>query len=465
MPSKFQPSRLAHIRQMDETYQSDILHVEALGQHIIILNSHEAAADIMERRAANNSGRPSIPMLDLMGWSEVTALLPRGDEWRLHRRVFKQSFRKDAVVMYEPIERRKISQMLRDLLETPDDLRAHIRTLAAAIIMAIVYGHNVSSMDDEYTLISEKAIEGAAKAALPGSLLVNIIPVLRYIPPWFPGATFHQIAAQTRELKCQVVNRGFELVRKNMRDGIGEPSLLRGLLEANDANGGSAEYENSYKNVSMTAYAGGAETTVSAVATFFCAMAINPDVQRKAQHEIDVVVGNGRLPESGDRPSLPYVEAIYREIMRWRPVLPLGVMHTSTKDDVYKGYFIPKGSIIFSNIWAMSHDEKKYQNPDKFQPERYFDSQGNLNDDDTILAYGFGRRACAGRHLASSTVWLTISSILATLNITKAKDSQGNDIEIDGGYTDGAIIHPKPFPCSITPRSPKVRELIDNSDE
>ncbi|KAF8869911.1 cytochrome P450, partial [Infundibulicybe gibba] len=167
-------------------------------------------------------------------------------------------------------------------------------------------------------------------------------------------------------------------------------------------------------------------------------MAISPDVQRRAQNEIDSVIGNDRLPEPGDRPSLPYVEAVYREVMRWRPVLPLGLPHTSTEDDIYRDFFIPKGQLLTCDR-AMNHNEDIYQNPDRFQPERYFDSPGKLNNDDTVLAFGFGRRVCVGRHLASSSVWLIIASVLATLNIAKAKDSQGNDIEIEGSYTDEAI--------------------------
>ncbi|KAF8869403.1 cytochrome P450 [Infundibulicybe gibba] len=420
-----------------KTYQSDILHAEALGHHIIILNSREAAAEVLEQRASKFSSRPSVPMLELMDWIDFnTSMLPDGDLWQRHRRVFQQGFRKDAVVLYEAIETKKVHQMLRGLLETPHDFRAHIRTLAAAIIMAVVYGYNVSTMNDKYALIAEQAIEGAVKALLPGASLVNSIPVFRYLPPWFPGVKFHQLAGEVRKLTYQMQNAPFEFVRNNMRDGTGEPSFLRDLLEANDADGGSAEHENILKGVAATAYAG---STGSIVATFFHAMAINPDAQRRAQHEIDTVIGNDRLPEPRDRASLPYVEAIYREVMRWRPVIPLGLPHMSIEHDVYRGYFIPKGSIVFANIWAMNHDENIYKNPDKFQPERYFDSRGNLNDDDTILAFGFGRRACAGRHLASSSVWLAIVSVLATMNIAKAKDAQGNDIEIDGEYTGGAI--------------------------
>ena len=72
-------------------------------------------------------------------------------------------------------------------------------------------------------------------------------------------------------------------------------------------------------------------------------MAINHDIQEKAQREIDRVVGRHRLPDFSDRPTLPYLEAIYREVLRCRPPLNLGLPHSLTEDDHYKGYLIPKG--------------------------------------------------------------------------------------------------------------------------
>ena len=86
--------------------------------------------------------------------------------------------------------------------------------------------------------------------------------------------------------------------------------------------------------------------TSSAVKTFFYAMALHPEIQKKAQEEIDRVVGNQRLPDFNDRQSMPYTDAIYREIMRMHPVLPMGLPHTSTEDDVYNGCFIPKGETL-----------------------------------------------------------------------------------------------------------------------
>jgi len=73
-------------------------------------------------------------------------------------------------------------------------------------------------------------------------------------------------------------------------------------------------------------------------------MVLHPDVQTKGQEEIDRVLGGSRLPTFEDRPFLPYTEAIYREIMRLHPPLPLGVEHSLIEDDFYLGYHIPKGS-------------------------------------------------------------------------------------------------------------------------
>jgi cytochrome P450 len=80
-------------------------------------------------------------------------------------------------------------------------------------------------------------------------------------------------------------------------------------------------------------------------------MMVFPEAQRKAQEEIDRVVGGGRLPTLADRESLPYIEATVKEVLRWHPVAPMGLPHTSTEDDVCEGYFIPKGSMLFANVW------------------------------------------------------------------------------------------------------------------
>ena len=81
--------------------------------------------------------------------------------------------------------------------------------------------------------------------------------------------------------------------------------------------------------------------------------AVAPDVQKRAQQEIDKVVGRGRLPTYDDWDSLPYTEAILGEILRWSPILPLGVPHRVIDDDIYKGYLIPKGELYICTAWRV----------------------------------------------------------------------------------------------------------------
>lgn len=83
-------------------------------------------------------------------------------------------------------------------------------------------------------------------------------------------------------------------------------------------------------------------------------MALFPEVQRKAQHELDAVLGEKQLPQFHDRDNLPYINALVKEVLRWHPVVPMSLAHTSIEDDMCEGYFIPKGSSILANIWYKS---------------------------------------------------------------------------------------------------------------
>ncbi|KAJ6621897.1 cytochrome P450 [Mycena sp. CBHHK59/15] len=439
----------------------EVVHVRVFGQHVVIVNSLNAAVELFDRRARIYSDRPWLPMVDLTGWDYNMSFMPHGDKWRQYRRMFHQHFRRDAIVAYRPIQMRKIYDMLRNLLASPEHFFEHVKTLAAAIVMAVTYGYDVKPTNDRFVDLAEDGVKRICEAVFPGAFAVNSLPFLRHLPAWFPGCGFHKYGQDTLKLIKEMQDAPFEFVRQNMRDGVGSLCLLAELLESNDAQGGSKSQEKVIKEIAATSYAGGSDTTTSSMLTLFLALAMHPDVQRKAQNEIDTVVGSARLPEFEDRPSLPHVEAVYREIMRWRPVAPLGVAHAATEDDIYNGYFIPKGTTVLSNIWAIVHDESIYPEADKFNPERFLDVDGQLNGSDNILTFGFGRRACVGRHVADATVWAAVVSVLSTFNIATAKDATGKDIDIDPAYSDGLVSHPLPFKCSITPRSDVAKKLVE----
>jgi len=183
---------------------------------------------------------------------------------------------------------------------------------------------------------------------------------------------------------------------------------------------------------------------------FVYLMMNHPEVQRRAQEEIDSVIGGQRLADFEDRASLPYVDAVLRETMRWRPVAPLGVPHATTEDDVYEGYHIPKGVIVLANLWAMSQDEKKYPNPEAFIPERFLQDDGTLNEDTISWSFGFGRRICPGRYVADASLWAAMVCILTLFRIEKTEGSENVE------WMKGVTTHPLPFPCAFVPRDKEM---------
>ncbi|EIW86001.1 cytochrome P450, partial [Coniophora puteana RWD-64-598 SS2] len=190
----------------------------------------------------------------------------------------------------------------------------------------------------------------------------------------------------------------------------------------------------------------------------------HPEAQKHAHDQIDDVVGKDRLPMFEDRESLPYIDAILRETMRWMPVLPVNMPHGVTDDDTFEGYFIPKGQLCTITSEELLHDEENYKDPLVFNPDRFLDAGGKLtNDMSHMMGFGFGRRICPGRYLAEGSLWSAMACLLATFNFSKLKDEEGRELGVEPCWTTGLSTHPRGFKCSITPRSLSIAETLRNA--
>ncbi|KAJ6491300.1 cytochrome P450 [Mycena vitilis] len=446
-------------------YNSDIIHLNIAGTSIIVISSAEVANRLL--RSAAYSDRPRMPMVvELMGWGFLSSLLKYGDHWRKHRRLFHRAFNAAAAEAYQPKERSACHELLRRLLRNPDNIMGHLRHMAGNIILSVAYGINVLPQNDPFVALAEEAIHTLVYAVVPGRFLVDMIPILKYVPTWFPGAGFKRKAKEWSKLSQAMIDLPFAETKRDIASGNAPVSFtslsLSGINEDEDKD----KAEELVKMVAGTMYAGGADTTVSALGTFFLAMLANPGAQKKAQAEIDSVVGESVLPDFGDRESLPYVSALVKEVFRWRSVAPLAMAHFLTVEDEYQGYRLPAGSIVLANAWAMSHDEAVYPDPYTFEPERFL-LEGKLNPafQDPDPTFGFGRRLCPGRHMAQASVWINVVSILATFDIAKAVGEDGQVIEPTHEYFSAlvSISMPLPFESSVKPRSQRAVELIQSA--
>ncbi|KAF8478751.1 cytochrome P450 [Gautieria morchelliformis] len=437
----------------------DLVYIKVFGQGMVFVNSAEVAYDLFEKASSIYSDRSESPMLnDLMGFDWHITFMRYGEWWRRHRKLFHQKFHPAAAAEYHPIQIQRTQELLQRLYETPTEFAEHIRHTAGAIIMEIIYGIKVQPKDDHYIATAETAMYGMTVAGNSGTFLVDTIPMLKYVPTWMPGANFRRLANVWRRATTDMSVAPFQAVKRAMAEGTATPSFTAAFLEEMSyMRNKPVDEEDVIRGTGSSAYAAGSDTTVSALHTFILAMVCYPEVQRKAQEELDNVIGPHRLPQFGDRENLPYIELICKEVYRWQPVVPMGVAHAVTQDDIYKDYFIPKGTLIIGNIWHMLHDEQAYgPDTDKFIPERFLVPGVK----DPNAAFGFGRRICPGRYMADNSVFIAIASILKVFDITPARDGSGNEIPVLAAFTSGFMSHPETFQCEFKTRSEVAKSLI-----
>ncbi|KAN0082680.1 Cytochrome P450 [Tylopilus felleus] len=442
----------------------DLVYATVMGHRLLFVNSPQIANDLFDKRFTNYSDRNKLPMInDLMGWDWSFGHMPYGERWRKHRRMFERQFRPKTDT-YWSLQRKEAHTLLRNIHDTPENLIEHLRHNAAAVIMNVIYGIAISPKADRYIEIAEKALEGMAKAAAPGAFLVDVIPWLKYVPAWMPGAGFQKKAANWKKYVLEMRDAPFAAVQKALDAGTASPCFVTHLMNDLTDTEDAEEQAEIIKGCAGLAYAAGAESTVSSLSSFFLAMVLYPAVQAKAQAELDSAIGSGRLPDYNDRPSLPYINAIVKEVLRWNPVAPLGLPHMVTKDDIYNGYFIPAGTTIIGNTWTILHDERNYVQPMEFMPERFLNADGTTENADVLdpatAAFGYGRRICPGRFMADATLYISIACILSVFDIRPGKDENGNPVQVKADFESGMICHPKSFAYAITPRSKTAGALI-----
>ncbi|KAK7677845.1 hypothetical protein QCA50_019157 [Cerrena zonata] len=456
LPQRYQERTLA---EWGKTF-GDIVFAKLFQTPAIIISSYDIARDLMERRSGNYSDRPRfILIVELMGWKNAITHLPYGEQFRLHRKWMQNAFQtKSALDGYRSIQRREVIVFLNNILSSPNTWASHLTRFSASIIMEITYGHQVTSSDDKFIGIAQRAGEETVTAGSPGSMLVDFFPIMKLIPAWCPGGGFKRKAAVAGKYVRELYDAPYNMVRDNMRKGTARPSFTANLIEQLDRDGRlTHEWEENVKGAAAAVYAAGTETTATVMMTFMLAMVRYPDVYRKLQEEINQVVGSERLPDCDDRQALPYTECVIKETYRWRTPVPLGIPHSSTKPDAYNDYHIPQNAMVIPNIWAMSQDERMYYNPTEFRPERFLKT--NVLDPKNIV-FGFGRRQCPGNELADRSIFLLISGIAATMDITKCKDSMGIEITPPPNFTSGLVSRPEEFCCTIKPRSGKAERLV-----
>ncbi|KAK0199369.1 cytochrome P450 [Desarmillaria ectypa] len=436
----------------------DVCYLHVFGQGIIFLSSAEAASDLLDKRGAIYSDRPRLKMVgDLCGCNRLLPFLPYDSErFTRQQRFVKKTLGPRSIIAYHPMIRASTNIFLTELISSPSHYLKHTRKYAGGLTLAVVYGYQAHNADDRFLRQAEVCLEILANDITVGSGIwpVDLIPLLEYLPSWMPGAGFKKKAELWRTMLKEFADDPFEEAKAAVKTGTILPSFCSNLLSRDNSLDADDEEEVKYCANSM--FAASADTTVTTTSQFILAMMLHPDVLKKAQAEIDRVVGDDRLPELSDKPALPYVNAVMSEVWRWGVPVPLNIPHCLKQDDEYRGVHITKGSIVIANIWAILRDQKLYPRPDMFDPERFMSEGHNPAKDPRNYIFGFGRRRCPGADLVESSIWLLLASMIASLDIKK---SGGDQVQVK--YSNSFFRVPDRLACDIKPRSEKIMTLLE----
>ncbi|KAF7341634.1 Cytochrome P450 2B11 [Mycena sanguinolenta] len=377
------------------------------GFPVFLIGDIRLAKEVLEKRSTKFSSRPTIPYVHYhVDPAQVYWGLRKQDETHFIGRKLTTGIM--AAVRAGETGPLQQFEALLNITHLIDDGGKnwfdHMDRVSASMVLAAAFGlHCPTGQEPDLKEIIACAAEFIRLSA-PSASIMNTIPFLDIIPgpmPW-------RKRAQTY---------------RKREDALYDKLITRALSgEASGMNTWAAAFAREDKPEGdqrrlMNQFAG----TAHSMHTFILACILYPEWIPRAQREIDAIVGKDRLPSFKDRPHLPYVEAIMRETLRWRPVARFGVPHQSTADDVveYKGkeYFIPKGSVIYAVSWAIEHEQKRFQNHDLFQPERFLDDTNNLKADyETTLRLTFdgkaAKRSAAGddaRHFARQGIDLVVA--------------------------------------------------------
>ncbi|KAK1230306.1 hypothetical protein PQX77_006599 [Marasmius sp. AFHP31] len=389
-----------------------------------------------------------------MGWIRGLSFMQYGKEMLKHRKMMQRHLSRKEALSYDPAIAVEAQTLVKNLVH-PDfgGFTKAIRRFTLSSIMRLTFGHKLESDNDEYIELMDNLHVALSTCGPAGNTPIDFFPWLRHMPSWFPGTHYGNVARAQSKWIRKLYEAPVQHVQEAMKTKTFDKSFISSNLEGldHDATGPEAVEIEDIKGATAQIFSAATDTSYITLLMFFLAMLRYPECQKRAYEEIVSVVGRDRLPTLDDRDSLPYIDCILQEIFRWHPPGPFGIPHATIEDDVYKGMFIPKGSVVIPNI-GMSIDSKVYSNPFEFEPTRFLPAPEGRGEP-RFPAWGFGRRICPGRYFADLNVWNAIACIVATVELVPKKDEMGNPKIPKLEFIEGLTSEPVPFECDVRPRA------------
>ncbi|XP_041474256.1 cytochrome P450 1A5-like [Lytechinus variegatus] len=427
----------------------NIFKIQMGSRQVLVLNGLKAIQNALVNQALVFADRPVMFTLKAINDGNIygpsLSFSQYSEEWKLHRKITETSLRHftagDQVQFVEKFARGEAEQLAAYLkdhkYEKCEDIPYLIRLSASNLMFGFMFRKR-ASYNDKQCIKFIKLFDDLSKSIGNGNIL-DYLPWLRYF----------LFDAASGFLKFQdSFNKGIRGLIDEQHELYVRDSAQFIMDEVIDV-----DYdENEFQRLSVTGrtvlqnafdfYGAGFGTTASVIEWVMVYMALFPVVQSDVQSEIDRVVGRGRSPAWNDRDQLPLTQSCLLEILRFSTVSPFGIPHSTTKDTVLDGYFVPKDMVVFVNIYSASFDPEVWEQPEAFNPRRFLTEDGLLDETKKKLlpVFGFGRRQCVGSGLARINLFIFFTTLLHQLRFSCL---DGNELNLDFKF--GLNLIPKNF--------------------
>nr|XP_020143395.1 cytochrome P450 2D17-like isoform X6 [Microcebus murinus] len=395
----------------------DVYSLQLASKPAVVLNGLEAVREALVKHNEDTADRPPSSVSQHLGHrphAEGVIMARYGPAWREQRRFSLSTLRffglgKKSLELWVIEEAACLCAAFAEHAAQPFSPNALLNKAVGNVIASLTYGRRFEYDDQRFLRLMELVTERSQQHSGYLMQVVMALPVLLRIP-WLAGKV---ISAQKAFMALLD-----ELVTEHRmtRDPAQPPRDLTDafLAEVEKAKGNpeSSFNDDNLRLVVADLFSAGMETSSTTLAWALLLMILHPDVQRRVQQEIDEVIGQVRRPEMGDQAHMPYTTAVIHEVQRFADIIPMGVPHMTSRDIEVKGFLIPKGTTLFTNLSSVLKDEAVWEKPFRFHPEHFLDSQGRFVKPEAFMPFSAGRRACLGEPLARMELFLFFTCLL-----------------------------------------------------
>ncbi|XP_068136094.1 cytochrome P450 2K1-like [Hyperolius riggenbachi] len=424
--------------ELSKTYGT-VFGVRIGPQRMVVLCGYDTVKDALINRAEEFSDRPKAPVLDKVGENGI--VFSSGENWKVMRRFTLSTLRdygmgKSSIEDKIAEEAECLMQLFRSHGGKPFDNQRFLTTAVANVIVSILLSRRFEYEDPTLEKLIAIVNENIRLLGEPIVRLYNAYPGLIGL---LPGA--HKKIPENIAQMYGFIRETFAKQRQEL-DVNDQRNLIDSFLAKQQE--GKPESTKYFHDGNLTTLVGnlfsaGMETTSTTLRWGLLLMMKYPDIQKKVQDEIERVIGTA-LPKLENRKEMPYTDAVIHEIQRYGDIAPNSVPHATSQDVTFRGYFIPKGTVVIPVLSYSLRDKAYFEKPYQFYPEHFLDAKGNFKKNDSFIPFSIGKRSCAGETLAKMELFLFFTTLLQNFTF-QAPPSAVLDLTPSLGATNSPLPH------------------------